>query len=235
MADPCLGCGTTVDAATQQLTIKGANSKVWSTDYGDSATASGLYCDPNTGNLWTPPAAKYGTVGVPDPSSWPGATTGGAYTQYQTILTVASGNFPVNAALVQTVATSGFASLVNTTTEPLVAKVRGGSYLVVANIGASDMLAGVRFYVRYYTVAGGGYTEQARDILIATNAGNRVTNWLEREIGTWTIPEGGGITVYYQPWYKALGITTAGGGGIVNLAGWQEPFGNITYNTARPV
>lgn len=236
MADPCLGCGTTVDAATQQLTIKGANSKAWSTDYGDSTTASGLYCDPNTGNLWTPPAAKYGTIGAPSPTSWAAMASGlgDMSTDWYAAFT-ATGNVPVDILTVYPVATSGFASLVNTTNEPLVVKVRAGGRFGVLNVGAGDVRSGLRAFVRYYSVAGGSYTETAKDVYVSANAGNRIVSWAEREVGTWTVSEGGGISVHYQAWCKAVGIYSLGTAPLTNQSGWGETFANLTYNTARPV
>lgn len=231
MADPCLGCGTEIDPTTQQLTIKGANSAVWPTDYGDTTTSSGLHCDPNTGNLWTAPPFKFGTIGAPAPTSWPGATNSSSFLEtYQ--YNVAQGIWGFHA-----VATSGVGTLTNTSSEPLVSKVRVGCNLgIYSGSTSNDIVCGVRATVRYYEVAGGALSnESIVDLRMHSYTGIMSnSSWYEREIGTWTVPEGARLTLQYQPFWSA--ILPVGNTGLLGAScHWSSPFGNITYWTGRPV
>ena len=228
MADPCLGCGTEIDSTTQKLKIKGATSQVWDVSYGASAeAANGLHCDPNTSNLWAPPPSKAGVLYVPPPTSWQNVTAG-TYSTWQHVIALTGTYGP------QAVATSGTATVTNTTTEPLVARVDGGAYLVAGNIGADNITSGVRFFVSVCS-APGSCSSLNQDVLVATNAGNRVATWSERIVGMWIVPVGGSISVQYQPWYSQGVVTNLGTGGIVNLAGWGDTQSYISYWTARSV
>lgn len=54
MAGVCAGCGLTTEGGF--LAVAGARSVEWPTGAGvDLADRNGLRCDPETGNLWTPP------------------------------------------------------------------------------------------------------------------------------------------------------------------------------------
>lgn len=233
MAEPCLGCGTTVNAATQQLTIKGANSKVWDTSYGDSATASGLYCDPNTGNLWTPPPGKFAKIGVPAPSTWNVSSSNGFLADYQVLRDTAG---TINSPAV--VASSGVSILGNTTTEPLVATIRTGCTLgIYSGNPLNDVRVGIRVTVRKFEAIGGPYTETTFPLALRSFRGmmSNAAHY-EREITTVTLLENAALAVFYEAYHLGVVASPITGAGLSGASlFWESPFTNITYTTGRPI